>query len=48
MITAAAIGRQIQGSPTKPIRLSEYKAKPALLKDEMEWKTPCQTASPSE
>ena len=47
MITAAAIGRQIQGSPTNPIRLSEYRAKPALLKDEMEWNTPCQTASPS-
>ena len=48
MITAAAIGRQIQGSPTNPIRLSEYRAKPALLKDEIEWNMPCQTASPSE
>ena len=39
-MTAAAIGRQIQRSVTKPIRLSVYSAKPALLNAETAWKTP--------
>ena len=44
MITAAAIGRQIHGSVTNPIRLSEYSANPALLNADTEWKTPRYTA----
>ena len=43
---AAHIGRQIHGSVAKPIRLSLYSAKPALLNDDTEWKRACQAASP--
>ncbi len=32
-MTAAAIGRQMNGSSTNPIRLSLYSAKPALLNE---------------
>ena len=39
-MTATAIGRQIHGSVTNPIRLSVYSAKPALLNAETAWKTP--------
>ncbi len=43
---AAHIGRQIQGSEAKPIRLSVYSAKPALLNDDTEWNSACHAASP--
>ena len=43
---AAHIGRQIHGSVAKPIILSVYSAKPALLNDETEWYSACQAASP--
>ena len=43
---AAQMGRQIQGSVANEMRLSLKRAKPALLKLEIEWKTPSQTASP--
>jgi hypothetical protein len=45
-ITANAIGRQIHGSDTNPIRLSLYRANPALLKAETAWNTPRYAARP--
>ena len=41
---AAHIGNVIHGSATKRTMLSLYSAKPALLKADTEWKTPCHTA----
>ena len=43
---AAQIGNMIQASATNPMRLSLYSANPALLNAEIEWNTPCHTASP--
>ena len=44
---AAQIGRQMNGSEAKPIRLSLYSANPALLNDETEWNSACHAASPT-
>ena len=41
---ATQMGNMIQASSTKPMRLLLYRAKPALLNAEIEWKTPCQIA----
>ena len=46
MITAAAMGRQMNGSVAKLIRLSLYSANPALLNDETAWNTPWYSARP--
>ncbi len=48
MMMASAIGMQIQGSPTKPMRLSLNRANPALLKADTEWKSPSQIDWPKE
>ena len=42
------IGRQIHGSLTKDIRLSEKSANPALLNAETAWNTPSHTDRPSD
>ena len=39
-ITAPATVSMIHASPTKPVKLSEYSPKPALLNAEIAWKTP--------
>ena len=41
---ARQIGTMIQGSSAKPMRLSLYRANPALLKDETAWNAPCHRA----
>ena len=46
-ITPMVSGRQIHGSPTKPMRLSLNSAKPALLNACTAWNTPYQTALPN-
>ena len=45
---AAAIGRQMNGSEPKPMRLSLNSANPALLNAETAWKTPCHSAWPGD
>ena len=45
MITAALMGRSTEALDAKPIRLSANSEKPALLKADTAWKTPCATAS---
>ena len=42
-MTATRSGGRSTASSTKPIRLSVYSAKPALLNAETAWKTPCQS-----